>query len=330
MNRLFKKTLSLMLVIVMTVSLGVSAAAADQTGAAQAEGPLGIVSAMSVELNALVEATKISKTEEIAGNTFYEGVLNGVDVVLVKAGIGKVLAVASGKGGVGKSMTSALLACAMARRGYHCGILDADITGPSIPKLFGIHGRAMADEKGCWPIQSRMGIDVMSINLLVENEEDPVVWRGPVIAGAVKQFWTDVVWKDVDFLFVDMPPGTGDVPLTVFQSLPVDGIVVVASPQELVSMIVAKAVNMAEMMKVPMLGIVENMSYIVCPDCGKHINVFGNSHVDEVAAKHHLPVLAKCPIDPQLAACSDAGMIEAYPGQYLEGAADACEKLLKK
>ena len=239
----------------------------------------------------------------------------------------KVIGVVSGKGGVGKSMTSALLACAMARRGYHCGILDADITGPSIPKLFGIHGRAMADEKGCWPIQSRMGIDVMSINLLVENEEDPVVWRGPVIAGAVKQFWTDVVWKDVDFLFVDMPPGTGDVPLTVFQSLPVDGIVVVASPQELVSMIVAKAVNMAEMMKVPMLGIVENMSYIVCPDCGKHINVFGNSHVDEVAAKHHLPVLAKCPIDPKLAELSDAGMIETYVGEYLEGAADACEKL---
>ena len=235
-----------------------------------------------------------------------------------------------GSGDVLAGMTSALLACAMARRGYHCGILDADITGPSIPKLFGIHGRAMADEKGCWPIQSRMGIDVMSINLLVENEEDPVVWRGPVIAGAVKQFWTDVVWKDVDFLFVDMPPGTGDVPLTVFQSLPVDGIVVVASPQELVSMIVAKAVNMAEMMKVPMLGIVENMSYIVCPDCGKKISVFGESHVDEVAAKHGLPVLAKCPIDPQLAACSDAGMIEAYPGQYLEGAADACEKLLKK
>ena len=212
----------------------------------------------------------------------------------------KVIGVVSGKGGVGKSMTSALLAC------------------------------AMADDKGCWPIQSRMGIDVMSINLLVENEEDPVVWRGPVIAGAVKQFWTDVVWKDVDFLFVDMPPGTGDVPLTVFQSLPVDGIVVVASPQELVSMIVAKAVNMAEMMKVPMLGIVENMSYIVCPDCGKHINVFGNSHVDEVAAKHHLPVLAKCPIDPKLAELSDAGMIETYGGEYLEGAADACEKLLKK
>ena len=238
--------------------------------------------------------------------------------------------VMSGKGGVGKSTVTSMLAVAMQKLGYKTAILDADVTGPSIPKLFGIHGRAMADAQGCWPIQSRMGIDVMSINLLVENEEDPVVWRGPVIAGAVKQFWTDVVWKDVDFLFVDMPPGTGDVPLTVFQSLPVDGIVVVASPQELVSMIVAKAVNMAEMMKVPMLGIVENMSYIVCPDCGKHINVFGNSHVDEVAAKHHLPVLAKCPIDPKLAELSDAGMIETYGGEFLEGAADACEKLLKK
>ena len=244
--------------------------------------------------------------------------------------IAHIVAIASGKGGVGKSTVTANLAVALRNRGFRVGILDADITGPSIPKLFGIHGRAMADDKGCWPIQSRMGIDVMSINLLVENEEDPVVWRGPVIAGAVKQFWTDVVWKDVDFLFVDMPPGTGDVPLTVFQSLPVDGIVVVASPQELVSMIVAKAVNMAEMMKVPMLGIVENMSYIVCPDCGKHINVFGNSHVDEVAAKHHLPVLAKCPIDPKLAELSDAGMIETYGGEFLEGAADACEKLLKK
>ena len=244
--------------------------------------------------------------------------------------IKKVIGVVSGKGGVGTSMTSAMMAVTMRRLGYKCGVLDADITGPSIPKLFGIHARAVGDDKGIWPIKSRTGIDIMSINLLLENEDDPVVWRGPVIAGAVKQFWQDVIWEDVDFLFVDMPPGTGDVPLTVFQSLPVDGIVVVASPQELVSMIVAKAVNMAEMMKVPMLGIVENMSYIVCPDCGKKISVFGESHVDEVAAKHGLPVLAKCPIDPQLAACSDAGMIEAYPGQYLEGAADACEKLLKK
>lgn len=222
----------------------------------------------------------------------------------------KVIGVVSGKGGVGKSMTSALLACAMARRGYHCGILDADITGPSIPKLFGIHGRAMADDKGCWPIQSRMGIDVMSINLLVENEEDPVVWRGPVIAGAVKQFWTDVVWKDVDFLFVDMPPGTGDVPLTVFQSLPVDGIVVVASPQELVSMIVAKAVNMAEKMNVPVLGVVENMSYVTCPDCGKKIEVFGKSKLDAVAGEYQVDVLGRVPIDPALAAACDAGTFE--------------------
>ena len=186
----------------------------------------------------------------------------------------------------------------------------------------------MADSQGCWPIQSRMGIDVMSINLLVENEEDPVVWRGPVIAGAVKQFWTDVVWKDVDFLFVDMPPGTGDVPLTVFQSLPVDGIIVVASPQELVGMIVAKAVNMAQMMNIPILGIIENMSYLVCPDCGKHISLFGESHVDEVAAKHGLTVLAKMPIDPALAQCADEGRIETYGGDYLAGAADAVQKLL--
>ena len=241
----------------------------------------------------------------------------------------KVIGVVSGKGGVGKSMTSAMMAVSMRRKGYKVGVLDADITGPSIPKLFGVHGPAMGTEDGINPVESHTGIKIMSINLLLEDEEAPVVWRGPVIAGAVKQFWQEVIWDDVDFLFVDMPPGTGDVPLTVFQSLPVDGIVVVASPQELVSMIVAKAVNMAEMMKVPMLGIVENMSYIVCPDCGKHINVFGDSHVDEVAAKHHLPVLAKCPIDPQLAALSDAGMIETYGGQFLEGAADACEKLLK-
>ena len=243
--------------------------------------------------------------------------------------IGKVFGVVSGKGGVGKSMVTSQLAVTLHRRGYKVGVMDADITGPSIPQAFGVHDKAVGTQTALYPCVSHSGIEVMSINLLLEDETDPVIWRGPVIAGAVKQFWTDVVWKDVDFLFVDMPPGTGDVPLTVFQSLPVDGIVVVASPQELVSMIVAKAVNMAEMMKVPMLGIVENMSYIVCPDCGKHINVFGDSHVDEVAAKHHLPVLAKCPIDPQLAALSDAGMIETYGGQFLEGAADACEKLLK-
>ena len=241
----------------------------------------------------------------------------------------KVIGVVSGKGGVGKSMTSALLACAMARRGYHCGILDADITGPSIPKLFGIHGRAMADEKGCWPIQSRMGIDVMSINLLVENEEDPVVWRGPVIAGAVKQFWTDVVWKDVDFLFVDMPPGTGDVPLTVFQSLPVDGIIVVTSPQELVSMIVSKAVRMASLMNIPVLGIVENMSYLKCPDCGREIKLFGESHVDEVAKEYGLDVLARVPIDPALANLADKGAVELMELPCAEEAADKIEAKVK-
>ena len=241
-----------------------------------------------------------------------------------------VIGIVSGKGGVGKSFVTASLANRMAKKGYKVGILDADITGPSIPKIFGIHDHAQTDEQNLLPYIAADGTKVMSLNLLLENETDPVFWRGPVISGVVKQFWEEVSWGDVDFMFVDMPPGTGDVPLTVFQSLPVDGIVVVASPQELVSMIVAKAVNMAEMMKVPMLGIVENMSYIVCPDCGKHINVFGNSHVDEVAAKHHLPVLAKCPIDPKLAELSDAGMIETYGGEYLEGAADACEKLLKK
>ena len=244
--------------------------------------------------------------------------------------IKKVIAVVSGKGGVGKSTVTCSLAAAMTACGKKVGVLDADITGPSVPRAFGIHERAGGSDLGIFPAVSRGGVELMSLNLLTERETDPVVWRGPVIAGAVEQFWTDVVWGNLDYLFVDMPPGTGDVPLTVFQSLPVDGIVVVASPQELVSMIVAKAVNMAEMMKVPMLGIVENMSYIVCPDCGKHINVFGESHVDEVAAKHGLPVLAKCPIDPQLAALSDAGMIETYGGEYLEGAADACEKLLKK
>ena len=244
----------------------------------------------------------------------------------------KVIGVVSGKGGVGKSLVTSLMACQMRARGYKVGILDADITGPSIPKSFGIHDPLCVtpDGKLLVPAVSSTGIEVISSNMLLEHESDPVIWRGPVIAGAVKQFWNETYWKDIDYMFVDMPPGTGDVPLTVFQSLPVDGIVVVASPQELVSMIVAKAVNMAEMMKVPMLGIVENVSYIVCPDCGKHINVFGESHVDEVAAKHGLPVLAKCPIDPQLAALSDAGMIETYGGEYLEGAADACEKLLKK
>lgn len=243
--------------------------------------------------------------------------------------IRKVIGVVSGKGGVGKSMTSAMLAVLLARRGHHTGILDADVTGPSIPRLFGLHGRARADEQGCYPVATRTGIDVMSVNLLLDAETDPVVWRGPIIAGAVKQFWQEVIWKDVDFLFVDMPPGTGDVPLTVFQTLPVDGIVVVASPQDLVSLIVSKAVKMAQMMNVPILGLVENMSYILCPDCGRKIALFGESHVDEIAASFRLPVLARIPLDPALAALADRGEIESFTGDMLDGAADAVEKLLK-
>ena len=232
----------------------------------------------------------------------------------------KVIGIVSGKGGVGKSMTCALLASAMTRKGHNAAVLDADITGPSIPKLFGLHGKALCDEHGIWPAETARGTRVMSINLLLDSEETPVVWRGPVIAGAVKQFWTDVIWQDVDYM-LDMPPGTGDVPLTVFQSLPVDGIIVVASPQELVSMIVSKAVKMAQMMNIPILGIVENMSYLECPDCGKQIKLFGESHVDEVAARYGLPVLAKMPIDPKLAELADAGKIEEYDRDHLEVAA---------
>lgn len=243
--------------------------------------------------------------------------------------IKKIIGVVSGKGGVGKSMTSAMLAVLLNRRGYKTAVLDADITGPSIPKLFGIHERARADEIGCYPAVTRTGIDVMSVNLMLEHETDPVIWRGPVIAGAVKQFWQEVIWKDVDFMFVDMPPGTGDVPLTVFQTMPVDGIIVVASPQELVSLIVEKAVNMARMMNIPVLGIVENMSYAVCPDCGKKIYVFGESHVDETAERFALPVLAKCPIDPELAHQADLGVIESFESDCLDKAADTVEALLK-
>ena len=243
--------------------------------------------------------------------------------------IQKVIGVVSGKGGVGKSTTSAMLAVSMRRLGFKAGVLDADITGPSIPRLFGVKGPATGDGESINPVSSRTGVEIMSINLLLDDPEAPVVWRGPVIAGAVKQFWQEVVW-DVDFLFVDMPPGTGDVPLTVFQTLPVDGIVIVSSPQELVGMIVGKAVQMAQMMHVPILGLVENMSYAVCPDCGKHINVFGDSHVDEIADKYKLPVLAKMPIDPELAKEADAGMIEMFAGDYLDNAAQTVAKLLKK
>ena len=233
--------------------------------------------------------------------------------------IKKVIAVVSGKGGVGKSLVTSLLAVNMNRAGKHSAILAADITGPSIPKLFGIHEKALGNEDGILPCKSKTGIDVMSINLLLENDTDPVVWRGPVIAGTVKQFYTDVIWRDVDFMFVDMPPGTGDVPLTVFQSLPIAGIVVVTSPQDLVSMIVEKAVNMARMMNIPVLGIVENMSYYECPHCGERSEIFGRSHIDETAHRFNIPAAARLPINPKLAAASDAGLIEIYEGDWLNG-----------
>ena len=229
----------------------------------------------------------------------------------------KVIAVVSGKGGVGKSTVTSMLAVAMARRGKRTAVLDADITGPSAPTAFGVTQCQGANEDGLYPALSRSGIQVMSINLLLDNNTDPVVWRGPVIAGAVKQFWTDVIWEDVDYMFVDMPPGTGDVPLTVFQSLPVDGIVIVTSPQDLVGMIVSKAVKMANMMHIPVLGFVENYAYLECPDCGKKIEVFGKSHLEEVAKSFDLPVLAKLPIDPKVAEAFDNGLMETVPTDNL-------------
>ena len=242
--------------------------------------------------------------------------------------IKKVIGIVSGKGGVGKSLVTGLMAVLSQRAGYKTAIMDADITGPSIPKMFGIKEKAQGSELGIFPVMSKTGIEVMSLNLLVKNETEPVVWRGPVIAGTVKQFWTDVVWNDVDFMFVDMPPGTGDVPLTVFQSVPVDGIIVVASPQELVSMIVKKALNMAKLMNIPVLGLVENMSYLECPDCGKKISVFGESHIDETAKETGTEVLAKLPINPKLASACDAGMIELFEGDWLDGAAEKVFSLL--
>ena len=242
-----------------------------------------------------------------------------------QATVKKVIAVVSGKGGVGKSTVTSMLAVAMARQGKRVGVLDADITGPSAPTAFGVTECQGASEDGLYPALSRTGIQVMSINLLLDNPDDPVVWRGPVIAGAVKQFWTDVVWEDVDYLFVDMPPGTGDVPLTVFQSLPVDGVIIVTSPQDLVSMIVAKAVKMANMMHIPVLGFVENYSYLQCPDCGKKINVFGKSHLDEIAAQFGLPVLARLPIDPAVAEAYDNGQMETVNTEVLRAAVEAIE-----
>ena len=241
------------------------------------------------------------------------------------ARVGKVFGVVSGKGGVGKSMVTSQLAVLMARKGYKVGVLDADITGPSIPKAFGVHQRAMADDRGMLPVPTAGGIQLMSVNLLLDNETDPVLWRGPVIGGVVTQFWTDVVW-DVDYLFVDMPPGTGDVALSVFQSLPLDGIIIVASPQELVSMVVEKAVKMAEMMDIPIVGVVENMSYLICPDCGKEIPLFGQGKTQAAAEAHSLKLLARMPIDPKLAELADAGRIEDFQGQWLTPVADVLEK----
>ena len=245
------------------------------------------------------------------------------------ASVKKVIGVVSGKGGVGKSLLTSMMAVGMTRKGYSCGVLDADITGPSIPKTFGVHGQLEGCEEGILPARSEGGVQMISINLVLPHEDDPVIYRGPIIAETVKQFWSDVVWDDVDFLFVDMPPGTGDVPLTVFQSLPVDGIVVVTSPQELVSMIVDKAVKMAQMMDIPVLGIVENMSYFKCPDCGNVHYIYGKSHVDEKAAEHGIDTVAKLPMDPQVAAKVDAGCAEDLDVSELSAIAQKIEDIQK-
>ena len=242
----------------------------------------------------------------------------------------KVIAVVSGKGGVGKSLVTSLMAVLTKRNGSSTAILDADITGPSIPKMFGVHDKAMGTEDGILPVDSRTGVKMMSVNLLLENDTDPVIWRGALIAGTVKQFWTDVMWGDVDYMFVDMPPGTGDVPLTVFQSLPVDGIIIVTSPQELVGMIVEKAAKMAKMMNIPVLGLVENMSWIACPDCGKKIFPFGESQTAKVALEEGLPLLAQLPIDPAVAKECDTGTIELFNDNWLDPVVDAVENCPKR
>ncbi|MBO5041524.1 MAG: Mrp/NBP35 family ATP-binding protein [Clostridia bacterium] len=238
----------------------------------------------------------------------------------------RVIGVVSGKGGVGKSLVTSMLAVNMQRKGYKVGILDADITGPSIPKAFGLNKPVEGEGLGMIPPSTTTGIDIMSVNLMLQDVTSPVIWRGPVIAGTVKQFWTDTIWNDIDYLFVDCPPGTGDVPLTVFQSLPLDGIIIVSSPQELVSMIVQKAANMAQMMDIPVLGLVENMSYVVCPDCGKEIRVFGDSHIEEIADKFGYKLLGKIPMDHKLAALVDKGWIEMMENNYLDTAADTLEE----
>jgi len=245
------------------------------------------------------------------------------------ARVGKIFGVVSGKGGVGKSMVTSQLAVLMHRLGYKTGVLDADVTGPSIPKAFGVHQRALGDERGMLPVETASGIQLMSVNLLLDDETDPVLWRGPVIGGVVTQFWTDVIW-DVDYLFVDMPPGTGDVALSVFQSLPLDGVIIVASPQELVSMVVEKAVKMAEMMNIPIVGVVENMSYLLCPDCGKEIPLFGAGKTQAAADAHHIPLLARMPIDPALAQLTDLGRIEDFTGDWLGNVVGILEKFESK
>lgn len=236
--------------------------------------------------------------------------------------IKKVYGVVSGKGGVGKSLITALLSIISNRRGFKTAILDGDITGPSIPKMFGLKDKAKGNEFGIFPVESKTGIKIISINLLLEDENAPVIWRGPILAGTIKQFWTDVIWGDVDYMFIDMPPGTADIPLTIFQSIPLDGIIVITSPQELVSMIVSKAVGMAGKMNIPIIGIVENMSYVKCPDCNKEIKVFGESHLDKIAVDNNLELLARLPIDPSLAGLCDKGLIELFEGDWLEKAAD--------
>ncbi len=243
--------------------------------------------------------------------------------------IKRVIAVVSGKGGVGKSMTSACLAAAAQDKGLVTALMDADVTGPSIPKMFGVHERAKGSEDGILPVVSESGVQIMSMNVLLEKEDEPVIWRGSLISGTVLQFWTDVIWQGVDIMFIDMPPGTGDVPLTIFQSIPLDGIIIVTTPQDLVGMIVSKAVNMASMMNVPILGIVENMSYISCPDCGRKINVFGESNVDAIALEHGIPVVAKVPIDRELTAAADSGKIEELKNNYLSEFFDKIYKNLK-
>ncbi|MBQ9402792.1 MAG: Mrp/NBP35 family ATP-binding protein [Clostridia bacterium] len=247
-----------------------------------------------------------------------------------QSNVKKVIAVVSGKGGVGKSLVTSLLAVLTKRNGAETAILDADITGPSIPKMFGVHDKAMGTEEGILPAETRTGIKMMSVNLLLENDTDPVIWRGALIAGTVKQFWTDVLWGDVDYMYVDMPPGTGDVPLTVFQSLPVDGIIIVTSPQELVGMIVEKAVNMAKMMNIPVLGIVENMSYVACPDCGKKIFPFGESQTAKIAMAQGVPLLAQLPIDPAIAKECDTGVIELFNEDWMDAVVRAIEDCPKR